>query len=124
MSIINFELFTEDLTEQELAHSNDVKSHLEAILYGPPVKQPDVVAQLNMRIAFDYGGQPPINITSEKLRKYFNYFRSYGILPIIATSSGCYLSQDKEEVLKQVQSLEERARQIQRAADGLKKFLL
>jgi tetrahydromethanopterin S-methyltransferase subunit B len=49
--------------------------------------------------------------------------RSKGILPLIATSNGYYCSYDKQEIMEQIKSLQERADAIINSANGLKKFL-
>lgn len=121
--ITNFEDITEDLSEEELAYKDDIKRYLEAIISTRTVKQNQIVEEINMRFGFDYG-MLHFKITATRLRKYFNYFRTNGILPLIATSYGCYISSDKIEIEKQILSMKERARQILRAADGMNKFLI
>ncbi len=88
------------------------------------MKQPEVVRQVNSHLIAKHGLFCNMRLNTVRLRKYFNYFRTNGIIPIIATSDGCYITTDKEEINRQVISLEERARQINKAAQGLKKFLL
>jgi hypothetical protein len=46
-----------------------------------------------------------------------------GIMPIIATSQGYYVSHDKQEILDQINSLTQRANSIMNSANGLKNFL-
>jgi len=58
-----------------------------------------------------------------RLRKCSNYIRTNGILPLIATSQGYYVSYDKQEINSQIQSLVERANSILKSAEGLKKFI-
>jgi hypothetical protein len=63
-------------------------------------------------------------ITGVRLRKLTNYIRSFGLLPIIATSKGYYCSYDKNEIKLQIQSLNERADAIRNSAKGLERFLV
>jgi hypothetical protein len=122
--ITNFDKHTEDLTDNEAVYTEDVKRYLEFFLRDKktPVKQTDLCDQMNFKFVSEHG--PDVfYITTARLRKYFNYFRVNGVLPLIATSEGCYISREPEEIQKQIVSLEERARQIQRAADGMKKFI-
>lgn len=122
--ITNFEELTADLSEDELIFKDEVKDHLLKVLVpGVIVKQKDIAEILNLRM-FQQHGQDGIMITPTRLRKFFNYFRTNGSLPLVATSQGCYISFSKEEIQKQIISLEERARQILRAAEGMKKFLI
>lgn len=138
--ITNFEQVTEDLTELEKEFMPEVKNIIdlafrdkteisqERFVYGPyrktPIKQKDLSDLINLKLIQKHGFFCNFKINSVRLRKYFNYFRSNGILPLIATSDGCYISNDKQEIEKQIQSMEERARQILRASNGMKKFLL
>lgn len=127
MPITNFEEHTADLSEDEMMFKDEIKAHFEKLLSNTPhhqTKQVDLVQSVNMMLVRNHGAGSSVMLNTTRLRKYFNYFRSNGVLPIVATSKGCYITTDKEEVQKQITSLEERARQIQRAADGLKAFLL
>ncbi|HYG53604.1 MAG TPA: hypothetical protein VD905_22100 [Flavobacteriales bacterium] len=120
--LTNFENHTTDLTEEELYYLPYIKRYLVALLTDRVVKQNDLCEQVNMKLAFEHG-RDAINISAAKMRKYFNYFRVNGDLALIATSEGCYISNDPNDIMKQIKSLEERARQIQRAADGMKALL-
>lgn len=138
--ITNFENITEDLTEIELKYADEIKNIIDRIfrseseasfgkkvlgsLQKTPIKQPELCKHINYKLIEKYGLFVEIKLNSVRLRKYFNYFRSNGILPIIATSDGCYISNDKTEIEKQILSMKERARQILRAADGMNKFLI
>jgi hypothetical protein len=57
------------------------------------------------------------------LRKLVNHIRVKGILPIIATSQGYYVSYDKQDILDQINSLTQRANSILNSANGLRNFL-
>lgn len=132
--ITNFEEHTEDLTEIEKQYIPDIQIALELCLkekyYGfgqdkfpKPVKQYQVVKFINEYLINKHGLFNSMKLNTVRLRKYFNHFRSNGVLAIIATSNGCYITTDKEEIQRQIKSLQERARQINRAAIGLEKFL-
>lgn len=123
MSILTFEEHTEDLTEQEHEILPQMREWFKIVLSGGVIqKQPDIVDIMNMKIVHAYG-PGYFKMNTVRLRKYINYFRTNGELPIIATSEGCYITKNKEDIQKQITSLEQRARQIQRAALGLKKLL-
>lgn len=135
MSVINFEEITEDLSELELKHLDEIKDFImkSFINYGfigtvkfhkKPIKQDALTKHINSELILKYGLFTPLKINSARLRKYFSYFRCNGILPIIATKDGCYLSQDREEIEKQILSLEQRSRQIAKAATGMRTFLI
>lgn len=122
--VTNFEEITEDLTEQEMKIVKDVENLLREILQGKKLKQPIVVHSLNIFLDTIHGPTNHPLITTVRLRKYFNYFRTKGIIPIIATSDGCYITEDKAEIEKQIKSLEQRANSIRKAAEGMKKLLI
>ncbi len=125
--IINFEEQTEDLSDLELNHLEEVKEFIQILFensFRRPVKQDKMTEYINECLVIKYGLFTPLKINSARLRKYFSYFRCNGILPIIATKDGCYLSQDREEIEKQILSLEQRSRQIAKAAEGMKNFLI
>jgi len=123
--IVNFEDITEDLSEEEMNFKDDVKDFLLKVLSNTPshqIKQSDLIQMINTYFAINRGPES-IKLSTVRLRKYFNYFRTNGILPLIATSKGCYISKSKEEIENQILSLEQRAKQILKAAEGMKKLL-
>lgn len=58
-----------------------------------------------------------------KLRRCINELRQKGSNPILSSSAGYWTSRNADELLDNIESLEQRARSIQTAADGLKRFL-
>ena len=123
MSIINFEKITEDLTEVELSYTNTIKNILLGILDDKkPAKQPDLCESINAFLEMTEGN-PEIKVNGVLLRKFVNYFRSNGILPLVATSEGYLLTWNKEQIEQQIKSLEQRANSIMKAANGLKKYI-
>lgn len=119
--VTNFEQHTADLTpveEQQILPIliTGFKNHTKA----DPIKAPAIIKQINEH--FKAKGIK-YNMNDSKLRKYCNHIRCFGLLPLIATSNGYYISYDKAEIEKQISSLEERARSIANCAKGLKEFL-
>lgn len=117
--LTNFETITNELTEEEM-------KVLPLLVYGfrshtkaNPIKAPEIVKAMNQYLE----GKTKLRMSEVRLRKFCNHIRSNGLLPLIATSDGYYCSTDREEIQKQITSLEERARSIQRCADGLKYFV-
>lgn len=114
--ITNFEEITEPLNEYELAAVPLMIKGFER--HGPsnPIKAPDIVRLVN--------NDPRIKVkmTQPRLRKITNYIRAQGLLPLIATSNGYFVSHDEQHVLDQIRSLEERAGAILASARGLRKF--
>lgn len=118
--ITNFERITNELTDEEY----DI---LPFLINGFVTKDKDhaimshtIVKLMNEFI--EHRKITGIKMTDARLRKMVNYIRSNGLLPLIATSIGYYVSYDKEEIDKQILSMEERARSIIKAAEGMKKF--
>jgi hypothetical protein len=114
--LINFEEITTDLTPEELEWLELMVIGLRKYTAQNPIKAPDIVAGWNSKPG-------RLKMTEVKLRKFCNHIRANGILPLIATSKGYFVSWDKEDIRNQVTSLEQRSRSIQSSADGLKRFL-
>jgi hypothetical protein len=118
--ITNFEIITEELNEKELKIIpilvNGFKNHSQS----NPVKAPAIVRNMNnhlKKIGID------LTMTEPRLRKCCNYIRSNSIIPLIATSKGYFVSQDKDIIASQIKSLRERANSINNCANGLETFL-
>ena len=113
--ITNFEQITAE------GFSDDEKKLVPVIIKGfmahgkdDPVKAPVIISKLRSR---------GLKITQPRLRKIVNFLRSESIVPVIATAKGYYVSHDKQELKKQVQSLYERAAAITNSAKGLEQFI-
>ncbi len=63
-------------------------------------------------------------LTEPRLRKIVNFIRSEGILPVIATSKGYYVSYDASVIETQIESLIGRRDAIDVSIKGLEKMLL
>jgi hypothetical protein len=122
--ITNFEIITADLSPMEKSCLPDIEYYFKQTLNDKSfIKQHDLTAVINSHIRMNEGDGARILLTTVRLRKYINYFRVNGIMPIIATSEGCKLCYDKPTIESQIKSLLERADSIKAAAEGLKKFL-
>jgi len=115
--------------EKETAPLNDEeKAMLPLIIKGfeshlgeqNAIKSIDIINNFNEH---KYRWRIQTELTGARLRKFVNHIRSHGLLPLIATSKGYYVSYAHWEIEKEIQSLEQRARGILIAADGLKTFL-
>jgi hypothetical protein len=115
--ITNFEQVTENLSNDDLVFLQPLINGISKRTKDNPIKARDIVVAMNNHRA---GGK---KFSEVLLRKLTNYIRSNGVLPLIATSDGYYCSTDSAEIIKQIQSLEQRARSIQRCADGLNRYL-
>lgn len=115
--ITNFEQITAHLTKDELKMMPILISEVKKLKKKRPMKASDIVNRVNSKCK----GSTDFN--DVRLRKLCNLIRRYGILPLIATSSGYYVSYDKIEIELQIKSLKERASAIRSSARGLKKFL-
>lgn len=118
--ITNFEEITRELTEKEMKFIPYLVAGFKKHSKDDPIKAPVIVKKMN-----DYLDKKAIGLrlTQPRLRKCCNYIRTNGLIPLIATSKGYYVSNDKEEIKNQIQSLQERARSINDCARGLEKFL-
>lgn len=118
--VTNFECETEDLTDKELDLLEEVKAaFIWAFSKYPKLKHESLELWVNKDL---YERGITHQVKGVRLRKFIHYFRANTILPILATSTGYSLSYDKKEIHLQIQSLEERARSIRAASEGLMKF--
>ena len=118
--ITNFDEITEELNEDEKRLVPILIKGLSNKEKSNPVTGKQICARIN---AFKdtYGLKRPF--TEPRLRKICNFIRVKGILPLIATSNGYYVSYDQKEIEAQIESLNERAAAIQASAEGLRKFM-
>ena len=112
--VTNFENITASLSDDEKQLVPIIIKGLSTKTKDSAIKGTEICTKLN---------EKGFKITEARLRKITNFIRSEGILPIIATSNGYYISYDKQEISKQIQSLTERAEAIMSSANGLKKFI-
>ena len=115
--ITNFELITSELNDDEKKLVPILIKGFVSHKSSNPIKAPEIIKAIN-------NGKYVSSVFSEaRLRKISNFIRSEGIIPLIATSKGYYVSYDKNEIEAQIKSLNERAESIIHSANGLKKFL-
>lgn len=116
--IEGFEDFTSELNEKELELIPVMVKAFRKYGKDNPIKAKDIVAKFNESAA-----SVNIELSGPRLRKMCNYIRTNGLLPLIATSNGYYVSYDKKEIEAQISSLMARSNSIKRCADGLQKIL-
>lgn len=111
--ITNFEQITTELNEEEMKLLpiliNGFRTHSKQ----NPIKAPDIVNAMKK-----FG-----KMSEVRLRKMVNHIRVNSLLPLIATSSGYFITEDQEEIRNQIKSLNERAKSIKDASDGLLIFI-
>ena len=118
--VTNFEEITEPLTADDLRFLPVLRRGLERHGKDDPIKAPAIVKALNdQRIKYDF----QVRFTEARLRKLVNHLRTNGLLPVIATSSGYFVTYDPEIIRSQIRSLRDRASGIAGAANGLESFL-
>mgnify|MGYP003403515197 CR=1 FL=1 len=113
--ITNFEELTCDLTEEELMLVPLIISGLKTKTKETAITGDEIVAKINIL-------KNKKVLSPVKLRKIINFIRSRSMLPVIATSKGYFCSVDPNELNKQYQSLMERIKAMQSAADGILKI--
>ncbi len=121
--LVNFEDITQELSDEE-------KEMIPILIRGfslrsidNPIKEPEVCSKINEYL-LNNKQYLHLKLTGARLRKCVNYIRTNGLLPLIATSNGYFVSYDRSVIEKQILSLEQRARSIKTCADGLKKFIV
>lgn len=118
--IQNFEEITAPLTPEERKLIALIIQGMEKYTKKNPIKEPQIIKSINERLS-SLGLSK--KVTGARLRKLVNFIRRHGLAPIISTSRGYYTSWDKQEILNQINSLNDRAEGILVAANGLKSFL-
>lgn len=120
--VTNFEELTHDLTKEELKIVQLLIKGFANRKKDNPIKGSEAVESINKFIT----GMPEFNgynFSEPRLRKCCNYIRVNGMLPLIASTKGYYVSYNQDEIKAQIKSLEDRANAILSSANGLKKFL-
>lgn len=117
--ITNFGEETEPLTDEEKQMIPILITGFKKYTKDNPIKGAEIVKSINQKKE-SFGIK---SFSEARLRKLTNHIRSEGMLPIIATSKGYYVSYDKTEIENQIKSLQERAEAILNSANGLKKHL-
>ncbi|MBC8315241.1 MAG: hypothetical protein H8E51_07035 [Bacteroidetes bacterium] len=117
MTVTNFEEVTKELSEDEFSMlPNLIQILQEHADQENAIYSNDLCRKMATRCKVEKFSGP-------RLRKMVNYLRVNGILPVIATSKGYYLSYNKDIIELQIKSLFERASAIRKSAYGLQKFL-
>jgi hypothetical protein len=114
--IKNFEKITSELTDKEKELVHPIIEGFKRYTKENPIKAQDVVLRFN-----SYRNSR--DLTEPRLRKIVNFIRTNGMLPLIATSNGYYVSTDPQEIQDQIKSLIQRSNAILNCANGLQKFL-
>ena len=112
--ITNFEEITQELNRDEMSWIQPLINGFKKRHKGNPIKAPEIIKGMRKH---------GYRITEPRLRKCVNYIRTNGLLPLIATSKGYYVTHNTQEIKSQIESLYQRANSIARCADGLKKFV-
>jgi len=118
--ITNFETITHELIDKEKEILPFLIKGFKTHTQTNPIKAPVIVNQMNK---FLLANGYEIKLTEPRLRKMVNYIRVNSLLPLIATSDGYFITNEKEILLSQIKSLNERASSIKDCANGLLKFL-
>jgi len=119
--ITNFEEITKELNAFEKRLLPLLIKGFSAHSKNDPIKAPEIIKLLNsQKVLFGL----EYKVTQARLRKMINFIRCNSLLPVIGTSKGYYVSNNRIEIEKQVQSLRERADAINAAADGLQELII
>ena len=113
----NFEEMTFDLTSEEWSKLGEVMDCLIAYL---PTEKKNLRKQSEIALYLEVN--TGMEVSDIRVRKYINYFRSTGLLPIIATSKGCFISYEAKHLEGQITSIQNRINGLANALNGLKKI--
>lgn len=115
--IKNFELHTEDLNVEERMLAKRLISAFSKRSKENPVTATEIVTGVNKNMKLTQ------KFSDRRLRKIINHYRVHGILPIISTSKGYYVSYDENEIEGMVISLTQRANSILEGCFGMQRIL-
>lgn len=115
--IKNFESHTEELNDEERMLAKRLISAFSKRSKNNPVTATEIVSGVNKNIKLTQ------KFSDRRLRKIINHYRVHGILPIISTSKGYYVSYDENEIEGMVISLNQRANSILEACFGMQRIL-
>lgn len=118
--VLNFADQTHELTDVEVYLLDFVKELFMQHDEINPVKGYRICERVNVqcdREGINY------RLSEPRLRKMVNYFRSNSVLPLLATSQGYYVTNNKVLIKQQIESLCQRAGSIANCASGLNNFL-
>lgn len=115
--ILGHEYHTEDLNEEERMLAKRLISAFSKRSKNNPVTALEIVCGVNANIPLTQ------KFSDRRLRKIINHYRVNGILPIISTSKGYYVSYDENEIEGMVISLSQRANSILEACYGMQRIL-
>jgi hypothetical protein len=119
--VTNFEEITCELTDKEMKLLPYLINGLKTKTKDSPIKAPEIIKKTNLFLISKSINN--VRLSEPRLRKMINHLRANGILPVIATSKGYYVSYETDDLLLQILSLTERANSIRSCAEGLKFFL-
>lgn len=115
--ILGHEYHTGDLNEEERMLAKRLISAFSKRSKNNPVTALEIVCGVNANIPLTQ------KFSDRRLRKIINHYRVNGILPIISTSKGYYVSYDENEIEGMVISLSQRANSILEACYGMQRIL-
>jgi hypothetical protein len=115
--ILGHEYHTEDLNDEEKMLAKRLISAFSKRSKNNPVTALEIVCGVNANIPLTQ------KFSDRRLRKIINHYRVNGILPIISTSKGYYVSYDENEIEGMIISLTQRANSILEACYGMQRIL-
>ena len=122
MSINGFEELTHELSEQEIRIAKFLSKHYfpeEAIGYENAKTNKEIELKICL-LAARYNIELEHKYTSVRIRKIINYIRVNGLCNcLLATSNGYYVTNDKYEIDKYLESLKQRIQSIQNVYDSI-----
>lgn len=118
--VTNFEEYTHPLTPDEMVMLDLFVAIIQHRTKKTAIKSGEIMRKINAMIA-------PMGLktklTEARVRKMSNHLRRNSLLPLCGTTVGYYLTDDPDEIAREIQSLRDRANAINAAADGLVHFI-
>lgn len=118
--VTNFEQYTHPLTADELVMLDLFIAIVKHRTKKTAIKSGEIMRKINALI------EPmglKTKLSEARIRKMSNHLRRNSLLPLCGTTVGYYLTDDPDEIAREIQSLRDRANAINAAADGLSHFI-
>lgn len=121
--VTNFEEITRDLNERDMLFEPFVCAVIRGCVEERNAKKgSEIVSMVNYKVATEYDPKEA-TFNEVRLRKFVNYYRTNGLMPVCSTAKGYFISFENKILQSQIKSLTERANSIMIGAKGLQKWI-
>jgi len=116
--IVGFEEWTQPLSDNEKALMEIIMEGLKKFSKAKPINNAMICTLINKKYGKKYG-----QLSEPRVRKIVNRIRGDGLLPVIGSRKGYYVSYDEGDITEELRGLSQRVASIQFSQKGLRTFL-